>query len=97
MKPTIADVDRALMLRGKIAALKAETAVYEDALATLNAPLPPVPPPLQKDVAEHDPPFRDPLQCIKDGTCDWNACGRPLTSPPAPLCGSPERHEGGCC
>lgn len=92
MKPT-PDVDRALMLRGKIAALKAEAAVYEDALATLNAPLPPVPPPL-KDVAEHDPPDR---AQVPPGTCDWNACLRPLSSTPAPMCGSPERHEGGCC
>lgn len=94
---SIIDIDRELALKSEIAALKARLAICEDALADLKAPLPPAPepaPPRPKDVAEHDPPL---LAFSPAGTCDWNACLRPLTSPPAPMCGSPERHEGGCC
>lgn len=93
---TIIDIDRELALKAEIAALEARLAVFRDALATLRAPLPPAPPP-QEDVAEHAPPPALRPVAASAGTCDWNACGRPLTSAPAPHCGSPERHEGGCC
>ena len=91
---TAADQHRALELRAEIAALEARAEVYRDALRALLAPTPPAPAPLppREDVAEHAPPLK-----AAPGTCDWIACGRPLTSPPAPKCGAPERHEGGCC
>lgn len=89
---TMADVDHSLFLRGEIAALEARAAVYRDALRTLEAEPPPAPP-APESVAEHAPPRAD----LPAGVCEWNACGRPLSSAPAPKCGSPERHEGGRC